>query len=219
MVTTALGLNVPAGTDPFDPQVDIGDLATSLEGRVIVPVANVAARTALVAAVTPSVAEPLYVFRADAPAGLQLEMTTDGTAWAAMTQGPFMPYAATLVGFSPGTAGGAVNRTEWRREGMLVRVRYQFVFGTNGTIPGAGGVTVSVPVPADPAEPYLAIGTGLVTRPPTSYFSVPRLETTGVFRITIGTAPLNNITGTSPWGGAWAPLDSLTGSLTYLAAP
>lgn len=53
----------------------------SLEGRLIVPVPNVAARDALVASFGPTVQKPLVVFRADAPAHLKVEYTTNGTTW------------------------------------------------------------------------------------------------------------------------------------------
>jgi hypothetical protein len=85
MATTPTGLDVPAGIDPFDPDGDIRDLAASLEGRIFVPVPNITARDALAAALSPTPAEPLYVDRADAPAGAKLERTTDGVTWSAPT--------------------------------------------------------------------------------------------------------------------------------------
>lgn len=45
------------------------------------PIANTAARTALVAAHPPTASEPLYAHRADAPEGQRLEVTIDGTTW------------------------------------------------------------------------------------------------------------------------------------------
>ena len=81
MATTPTGLIVPAGTDVFDPDGDMRDLATSLEGRIIVPVANTTDRATLAAAVSPTPTEPLYAHRIDAPAGRELERTLDGTNW------------------------------------------------------------------------------------------------------------------------------------------
>jgi hypothetical protein len=87
MVLTPLGLNIPAQTDAFDTATDFADLAASFEGRVVVPVANVTARATLATAVAPSLSEPLYVHRADAPAGLELEVSTDGTTWRSVFSG------------------------------------------------------------------------------------------------------------------------------------
>jgi hypothetical protein len=81
MATNPLGLEYPEGADAFQPHTDIQALADSARGRVIVPVASEAVRDALETALPPSTAEPLYVFRADAPAGREIEYTTDGTTW------------------------------------------------------------------------------------------------------------------------------------------
>jgi hypothetical protein len=81
MATTPTGVEVPAGTDAFDPDGHMRALAASLEGRIIVPVPNVTARAALAAAVSPSTTEPLYVDRANAHPARRLESTTDGTTW------------------------------------------------------------------------------------------------------------------------------------------
>jgi hypothetical protein len=83
MASTPTGISVPAGGDPFDPAGDMVKLANSLRSRIVVPVANVTARTALLAAIswTPSAVEPLRVSRADAPAGRRDELTYDGTNW------------------------------------------------------------------------------------------------------------------------------------------
>jgi hypothetical protein len=89
MATTPTGVTVPAGADPFDPQGDMVDLANSLRSRIVVPVPNVTARTALVEAIdwTPSTAEPLRVCRADAPAGRRDEITYNGTDWIPVATG------------------------------------------------------------------------------------------------------------------------------------
>jgi len=47
----------------------------------IIPVPNIAARNALGLASAPTSARPLYVDRADAPPGIRLEVTADGTTW------------------------------------------------------------------------------------------------------------------------------------------
>lgn len=78
------GIRVPAGGDNYDLTNDLRKMMES--ATTIVPVANVPARAALVAALVaasrpPSTSDPLYVDRADAPAGASLERTIDGTTW------------------------------------------------------------------------------------------------------------------------------------------
>ena len=95
MATTPTGLIVPAGTDVFDPDGDMRDLAGSFEGRIIVPAANTTARADIAAAVSPSISEPLYTHRADGgPRGL-LEKTIDGIRWEGVA-GIGTPIAPTL---------------------------------------------------------------------------------------------------------------------------
>mgnify|MGYP007112216705 CR=1 FL=1 len=81
MATNDLGVAFPTGADEFAPHLDIEGLADSMAGRIVVPVPNVTARDALAAAVSPSPSEPLYVHRADAPAGARTEVTENGTSW------------------------------------------------------------------------------------------------------------------------------------------
>jgi hypothetical protein len=100
MALTPIGLNVPAGTDAFDPQVDLGDLATSLIGRTVVPVANLTARAALATAVGPTASKPLVVFRADAPIYKAIEYTTNGSTWYALAELATLPDSVTVVGSS-----------------------------------------------------------------------------------------------------------------------
>jgi len=102
MPLTDTGLVVPAATDAFDPQGDLVDLANSTTGRIIVPVANVAARTALAGKVLPTTGKPLFVYRADAAPGRELEYSTDGTTWTPVTAGDSGPQTPTLTnGWGP----------------------------------------------------------------------------------------------------------------------
>ncbi|MBD7949582.1 hypothetical protein [Oerskovia rustica] len=99
MATTPTGLIVPAGTDVFDPDGDLRTLAGSLDGRLIVPVANTTARDALAAAFTPSTAKPLLVYRSDAGT---LECSVGGsgtTAWTKLA-GPRQYAAAGQTDFA-----------------------------------------------------------------------------------------------------------------------
>jgi len=92
MATTASGLTIP-GTSPTTTEATPiqdhwNNLGTSLNGRIIVPVADVTARAALVVALTAegytiSASNPLYTHRADATVGSELEVTVNGTSWKA----------------------------------------------------------------------------------------------------------------------------------------
>lgn len=77
----------------------------------IFPVANVAARTALAASSSPSPATPLFVFRADAPSGSQLEYTTDGTTWVTLGAGalPHVRLGNPSTQSRPGGAWSQIN--------------------------------------------------------------------------------------------------------------
>lgn len=95
MATTASGVTV-MGTDPSTvPLVPLQDhfnnLGASLDGKIIVYVANATARSALVTALaaagyTVDASHPLVVYRADAPSYARLE-TYDGTTWRGLVQG------------------------------------------------------------------------------------------------------------------------------------
>lgn len=65
MTKNALGVEVPAGSDAFDPQGDMVELGASLAGRLVVPVANATARDALLAAVGATSDVPLLAWRSD----------------------------------------------------------------------------------------------------------------------------------------------------------
>jgi hypothetical protein len=69
-------------------------------------VANTAARTAKATGYGASASNPLYVFRADAPAEHQLEYTIDGTNWFTVPAGGSQPYA-TASGSGSRVFGGA----------------------------------------------------------------------------------------------------------------
>lgn len=82
MASNDLGVHYPLGTDEFAPHLDIEQTADSLQGRVVVPVANTTERASVASALSPSASEPLYVWRTDARDGFQLEVSTNGTTWA-----------------------------------------------------------------------------------------------------------------------------------------
>lgn len=76
MATDDRGHTVPGGSDK-PKRAAINDLSSSI--RDIMYVANTTARATAATALSPSASDPLYVHRGDAPAGAQLEVTTDGT--------------------------------------------------------------------------------------------------------------------------------------------
>jgi hypothetical protein len=73
----------------------------------IFPVANVAARTALATAYSPTTSKPLYVHRADAGAAKELEYSTNGSTWTTVPAGYTAPitFAAYLGSETPGALG------------------------------------------------------------------------------------------------------------------
>ena len=95
MSTDARGHEVPAGTD--DPGQVIAQLeALSLSVRDVVFVANTTERAAAATALSPSATDPLYVHRADAPKGKNLEWTADGSTWEAVSIGGFAVGSVTI---------------------------------------------------------------------------------------------------------------------------
>jgi len=112
MATTASGLTIPGSSPTTTAATPIQDhwnnLGKSLNGKVIVPVASVTARAALVSALTAegytiSTSNPLYTHRADATVGSELEVTTNGTTWTAIITGG----AVTAAGAASGPITGS----------------------------------------------------------------------------------------------------------------
>lgn len=109
MPTTDLrGHTVPvAGDHPSRTAWVLNPLMTV---RDPIPVADVTARAAKIVAlagaspaVVPSTANPVFVFRADAPAGAQLEFTTNGSTW--YTVPGYVPIASRSVHARRGSSG------------------------------------------------------------------------------------------------------------------
>jgi hypothetical protein len=119
--TNANGIVFVEDTDPISPfQVLLNTLqqgtsdAISSTARVF-PVANVPARDALEIDHPPSASSPLFVFRADAGAGRELEYTTDGTTWRTVHSGqtPGVGVRASGTTFGPSTWGEAATITNY----------------------------------------------------------------------------------------------------------
>jgi hypothetical protein len=77
-VANARKHQVPAAGDAPSRAGVVGPFETIND---IVPVANSTDRANVATAVAPTASRPLYVHRADAPVGQELEVTTDGSNW------------------------------------------------------------------------------------------------------------------------------------------
>lgn len=104
MATNANGVAQPAGSDGFDPVYWMGQIVSSLHGRIHILAANAGARTALAGTCgwTPTASDPLVVLQTDTQ-GL---WTYDGTTWTPPSL--VVPHARFTV-----TAGVAISATTW----------------------------------------------------------------------------------------------------------
>lgn len=108
MATNTRGHTVPAAGETPSRAAIFGALLTVND---IVPVANTTARQQLVADLTaagrgPTPSRPLYVTRADAVAGRELEYTTNGTTFRTVATAHGTQRAGSVAVGSPGTSGG-----------------------------------------------------------------------------------------------------------------
>lgn len=196
----------------------INDL--SLTVNDVIPIANTTARAQLVvdltaAGFTPSQTKPLYVHRADAGAGLELEVSTDGTTWRTIASSVWTAYTPTVSGVSLGS--GTVTAT-WRREGGLIRVRPKLVWGG-----GASGSSPKITLPvtsATPTAPFQALGLATITTASSGAIyagAFTHLNTTTAQINYFGTnGLLTDITLSAP--GVPAVGDSISGEFTYIPA-
>ena len=87
MPTTSQGIWYPGSSDAVTPlETAFSTMASSIDNILagdvqIHKVANTTARNALVSQFPPSASNPLFVWRADAPSGRELEYTKNGTTW------------------------------------------------------------------------------------------------------------------------------------------
>jgi hypothetical protein len=160
MATTASGVTIPGSSPTTTAATPLQDhfnnLGKSLNGRIIVPVANVAGRASLITALaaegyTPSTSRPVYVERADAEDGAQIEYTTNGTDWWTLYAGS---SAWTSIALDSGLATAATYPDPaWRLErgGTQVRLlgtRITYSPTVNVTAGGANNVAVTAPLAA-----------------------------------------------------------------------
>lgn len=130
-------------TDPVTPLQSVlnaglqsvSDSLTPIKDASIKYVVNTSARAALAASFLPTTSKPLYVWRGNAQAGRNLEVTTDGTNWYTIRSTAddtgwlsLTPYLAT------GWGNLAADAAQYRRCGDTVFIRGRLVRdGSNGT--------------------------------------------------------------------------------------
>jgi len=197
MPNTAKGLYYPDGTTDLSPlETVMANMQVSVDSYLganstIHPIANVAGRAAIVALYAPTAASPLFAWRQDAPAGQNLEYTTNGSTWAYYAQG-------SDTGWTAVTAGSG-----WTSLGALVRIKNGvvhlrgFISGTTppsgaaliGTIPvgyrpsGAGEITLRT---VGNANNTLHPGMGFIDGSDGNIYVYPWLYSTGaVYNISI----------------------------------
>lgn len=113
MATDAFNRTIPPATGVTpDWRGMIEDFSASIYAPI--PVANTTARTSLAAAIvsagyTITSAHPLFVYRADAPAGWRTEYSEDGTNWSVLSSKEVLPDpVTTAANGSPTVAGNTI---------------------------------------------------------------------------------------------------------------
>lgn len=127
MATDARGHTVPAAADHPTRQAL---LTAMLSVKDPIPVADSTARATLIStlaalspAIVPSTSNPVFVFRADAATGANVEYTTDGSTWRAIYANDTGSVTAGIVagsGWSLAAASGY--------EGLSYRIKSGWVF-------------------------------------------------------------------------------------------
>lgn len=139
------GIVVPAGGDSYNLTADLRRMMES--ATTTVPVANAAARTALVAALTaagrtPSVTDPLVILRNDAPDGAKIEFTQNGSAWVTVPTSSAWTPLTIAAGYAV-VGGSRIPAT--RIHGDSIQLRGGKVRWASGSAAvAAGGVYTSV---------------------------------------------------------------------------
>jgi hypothetical protein len=136
-----------------------------------IPVANATARAAkivelaaLTPAITPSLSNPIFFFRADAPAGQQLEQTIDGTAFTSVNE----PLSATTGKTGNPPAGSRIYE----------QVGYQAVTtGGSGLLPA---VTFPVAFPGGCIGVWMQAINGMASNPVVNSGSLTASGFTGI---------------------------------------
>jgi hypothetical protein len=150
MVRNAYGHEVPpeVGVTP-NMQAALKGLSGSV--RDVKYVANLTARAQLVSDITAaggviSATNPLVVYRGDALAHAKLEVTENGTAWAAYYTASAATYTPTVTGFG----SGFVATGRYTRIGPLCVGKALVDLSTNGA---TGEFSISLPFAIDTSDP------------------------------------------------------------------
>lgn len=147
MPTTPQGIYYPDAATNITPQHTVlATMASSIDTILaddtqIHRVANTTARAALASSFSPTTAKPLFVWRADADAGRQLEYTKNGSTWYSYRSSEDDTGWLDVTLFAGYTGGMQVRRigrsVSWR--GTITRSAGNFAVGNNYTVVPTGG--------------------------------------------------------------------------------
>lgn len=179
---------------------------------VIHQVADTSERAALAVAYGPTASKPLYVNRANAGAGKEMEYTTDGSTWRTVAATP--NWKAYTPSWTNLTVGNGTVTARWMVMAGMVEVELKFVLGSTSAV--GSPPYFSLPAEALPAAQYgtldlighafYAHGSSVWQGAVTRSGSFARCHLSG------GGAP----GGSSPF--AWASGDVLSARLRYAGA-
>lgn len=145
MATDVRKHTVPAAGDAPSRSA-ILDLAKSI--RDVIPVADTTARGQLItdlttAGIGPSTSNPVFVFRADATVGREVEYTTDGSTWRVFQAGVRPNIASGTVVITPSAANTPTSGTISFPVGLFASAP-NVVVGQAGATPGTAVTGCSV---------------------------------------------------------------------------
>ena len=182
----------------------------------IVPIANVAGRTALLTAlaaltppITPSSASPVWAYRQDTGA---IEMTSDGSTWRSWSPTTdWVTYAPILTGSGLGTSPTVTGR--YQQIGKRVRGWAKVTLGSS---PSPSGVpTLGLPVTAASSESVLCTGKALSTG--NNVYPLMADATTAAVAVGVAVASgMGALSSSTPF--AWKAGDVITVTFDYEAA-
>ena len=153
MPTTASGIYYPDSSTAFNPlETVFSTMASSIENILAADVqvhrvANTTARNALVSQFPPTAANPLFVWRTDAPNGRELEYTKNGTTWHYYSSSEDGGLAG--VPLSGGTSGNLGITRQGNLVNFLGNVTRTWVANTTtvvGTVPAGSRPSVGVAI-------------------------------------------------------------------------
>jgi hypothetical protein len=148
MATDARGHTIPASTD--HPSRAGWVLSPLLSVKDPIPTANTTTRATLITtlgaltpAITASTSNPIYVWRADAGSGRELELTVDGTNWRTVVSGNVSGHAARAT--AGAVADSTVTNFSW--DAPTLAGGMTCASNTTFTVPVAGRYLVTFSLP------------------------------------------------------------------------